>query len=306
MREPLPDDYRDVFEVAAAEAHEPEALRADIRRYRSELDLPIDQGLEDWFVAEYYTAGRHPGGNWVTGAEDARIEHRIGLLEAGEPTLEQYIASHVSEYAGAWREWREGLPEQAVALTGDVEHHRRELARAYPQPALLRVVLARLPLTELEARVARVMTDDSRLRSEGVEVVSAGIDVPANQLDLEVMAPNEDHARLILVERYGEPIHVHYLGPRNKRVEAIPWQRWMTRGGPDLTVFYVTNAMNSTDRVDVHEDSDAIRVGVFEETAVGATALPAAVRQVHVDLDAPVGNRLVIDGATGRERPRRG
>jgi hypothetical protein len=79
----------------------------------------------------------------------------------------------------------------------------------------------------------------------------------------------------------------------------------MTRGGADLTVFYVTNAMNSADRVDVHEDPDAIRIHVFEETAVGATALPAEVRQVHVDLDAPVGGRRVIDGATGRERPRR-
>jgi hypothetical protein len=164
MRGSRPDDFRDILEAAAAERDEPEALRADIRRYRSELDLPIDQGLEDWFVAEY-TAGRHPGGNWVTGAEEAGIEHRIGLLEAGEPSLEQYVASHVGEYAGAWQQWREGLPDQVVALTGDVEHHRRELARTYPQPALLRVVLARLPLVELEARVARVMTDDSRLRS---------------------------------------------------------------------------------------------------------------------------------------------
>src|SRR5258707_189380 len=88
MRGPRPDNYRDVFDAAAAERDEPEALRADIRRYRSELDMPIDQRLEDSFVAEY-TAGRHPGGNWLTDAEEGEIEYRIRLLEAGEPALDQ-------------------------------------------------------------------------------------------------------------------------------------------------------------------------------------------------------------------------
>lgn len=96
-------------------------------------------------------------------------------------------------------------------------------------------------------------------------------------------------------------------GPEGTEVKPVPWQLWSSDSeGTRLTVHYFTNRGYEFDRVDQAETERTVTITVFERPPVGTLRLAGVVRRASLILDKPVGDRAVVDGATGEERPRRG
>lgn len=300
---PMDDDVR---AAGSAQRDHDAELRSDIHRFRQEAGLPADDETVESFVREY-RAGRQEPGLWRTVEESRAIERREGLIEAGEEVVRSYVDRNRDVFAGEWTSWAGGSPTAVIAVAGDVDRHRSALADLHPHPEVVQVVERHRTLAELEGLMERAEQVVEELRGVGVEWRSMDLDIEANCVELEVIAPDEGEARRLLLERLGTGVRVGYLGPEQTSVEPVPWQVWsLDETGRELTVHYHTNATYVPDSAKHDEDDRSVRVTVFERVPVGPVRLPGATRHATVRLNTPLRTRVVIDASTGDERHQAG
>ena len=88
---------------------------------------------------------------------------------------------------------------------------------------------------------------------------------------------------------------------RSDGVVEVPWQAFTLEGGT-LVVHFHTNRFNEPAGIETEETGDEVRVTVLERQV--SDRFPGARRRLPVPLDTPLGDRVVVDGATGRPRER--
>lgn len=186
-------------------------LRADIRRFRLEEDLPADDLTVEEFVREY-RAGRQPPGLWVTDAEHGAASERRDRIDAGRERVDAYAESNPQTFAGDWCPWRRGLQTHVVAFTRDLERHRRALTERHPHPDVLEVVHRPQTQRELVALKARARIVLRELDELGVlRWLELGRDVESNCVAIAVIAADEVRARELLTERLGDGIVIEFV-----------------------------------------------------------------------------------------------
>ena len=296
--------FDDIYAVEQADRDLDAETREDIRRFRSDLGLPVDDAHVEHFLAEY-KAERQEEGMWLTEEEWERYERQDELQTEAQERLSGYLAEHADSVAGVWL--GAGLdPEYNVAFTGDIDAHRRELLSLYPRPDVVRVHQARYTHAELEAISDRIADESDELAALGVQWMASGVGAEANRVEVEVVAADAESARRILEGRYGPVIAVEWLGTEAWGLEKVPWQLWaVDRTGRNLTVHYSTLRAYEFERADLTEDEHEVIVDVFERAFQGGHRLIGATREATVELERPLGDRRVIDGTTGRVRERR-
>jgi hypothetical protein len=293
--------FDDLDEVERADRnHDAETLE-DIERYRSEKGLPVDEATLAWFLAES-KADDHFGGMWLTEAEYAEHDRIQELIDQTRKQVDPYVDKHRNDFAGIWQ--KNGPAEYHVGFARNVEAHREALMRIVSDSDVLHVHAFEHTEAELQALADRI-TEDDGLADEGLKRWGVGTDVEANRVAVEVAGRDAATAEAILTRRYGLAVSCEWLGPENATTEAVAWLLWtLDESGRQLTVHYETWRAAEFVRTEHSEDEREVRVTVY-------VAVPHAVKAIGrsftatVELEAPLGDRRVVDGVTGRARERR-
>lgn len=299
---PLPAGVFDrVWDVSRRDRTEEEDAdaRERIRARREEDGLPVDEAILDRLVRG---EGRTNEIEWLTDAEsedDLRAERS---RRAAADVVEAYVAEHARDsYGGRWAGPRGRL---CVAFTANVDRHTEALRRRLPEPDVVQVERARHTEAELEALADRLFADDEELAALGLRLGIVGADVAEGVVRVEAQAEDPAAAERLLAERYGDAVRVDAIVTDAEMVEAVAWQLWDEPEPGVVRVHYAAMAVFVPERADVEEGEDAIRVTVFERAPGLVNTLGAANRSATVRLARPVGDRAVVDGATGRRRER--
>lgn len=295
--------WADISAVEEADRDRDAEDREDIRRFRSEFGLPADDEVVEHFLTEY-KAGRQEEGMWLSPEEWDRYERQDELQTEAGDRLRGYLAAHRDSVAGVWL--GPGLdPEYNVAFTRDVEAHRVAVLRLFPRPEVIRVHQAGYTQAELEAISDRIAEESGELEALGVKWLGSGVDVETNRVEVEVVASDEESARGILEHRYGPAVTVEWLGTEDRVLEKVPWQLWtIDEPGRLLTAHYSTFRAYELERAECQEDEHEVAVTVFVRAPHSVKTIGATF-EATVELERALGDRRVIDGATGRMRERR-
>ena len=291
--------FDDIHAAEQADRDIEDEDREDIVRYRSDLGLAVDDATVDYFLAEY-NAGRHDGGMWLTDAEfdeQARID---ALISEAQDAAEPYLKQHAEDFAGDWLGY--GRPEYHVAFARNVEEHRAALARLVPRAEVLHVHSSTHTRAELRELQDRIFDDRDELAAAGVKLIEGGIDVETNLIELGIAAPDPDAAAALIRSRYGPAVTCEWLGQDDTEAGPAPWMLWSLDASERLLTVHFKSASEAVlDRATVSEDEREVRVTVYVRTPHIVVAIDKSL-QATVELAQPLGNRRVVDGATGRVR----
>lgn len=158
----------------------------------------------------------------------------------------------------------------------------------------------------LDALHERIWEDEEELAAAGVKMKGSSVDAECGRVEVEVVAADAETAQSILTQRYGDAVVCEWLGPSEAALEAEPWQAWtLDRTKKKLIVHCLTFKAYEVERAEHMEDEDSVTVLLYMRKPVSSVKLQAGEHAATVELSAPLGDRRVFDGATGRERERR-
>jgi hypothetical protein len=144
--------------------------------------------------------------------------------------------------------------------------------------------------------------DEPALREAEVYLFAGGIDWKAERAWLQIATPDAGRAREVIAARFPFPFDLRIVAPAEYLDGPCPWVSW-THGGGERTVFvWVDDADTESPEVLVDEHDDRVVITLREPRYQGARA-GANVFKLPVTLARPVGDRAVVDGATGEPRP---
>jgi len=152
----------------------------------------------------------------------------------------------------------------------------------------------------------QVRRDRDAIAADGFTINLCRVIQPLGLVLLRVAgASEEDAARAYFRERYGDAVRVHWLGPDRYAERPRAFGSW-TAAGRILRVF------SAIDRNGERTGSATLRAETHAEIVVAVTCLVplgpsrrvGGYKRRHHDLvlGAPVGDRRVIDAATGNAR----
>jgi len=153
----------------------------------------------------------------------------------------------------------------------------------------------------------QIWGSEKELQHAGLELLGEGPmpDEDLGVVDVQCVGLDRERALRVLRERFGALVRVVWLGTEDHRPVPRAFGTW-TAEGRELTVFYGIDRNGEQERsCAVAEDDDAVTVSVTIGQPVGATTMVGGYRQcqARLMLAAPLADRPVIDGSTGRERP---
>ena len=152
----------------------------------------------------------------------------------------------------------------------------------------------------------QVRRDRDAIAADGFTINLCRVIEPLGLVLLRVAGgPDEDAARAYFQERYGEAARVHWLGPDLHAERPRAFGSW-TAAGTILRVFSAIDRNGErTGSATLRAQTDAeIVVAVTCLVPLGPTRRVGGYKRRHHDvvLRAPVGDRRVIDAATGNAR----
>jgi hypothetical protein len=153
----------------------------------------------------------------------------------------------------------------------------------------------------------RVTADHDALAALGIQLSYWGPDLDC--VDIAYYAPDEAAASHLLRVRYGPTANPIWLGESSTSIHACPFASW-TSNGRELKVFYAIHRWEVLSETVVTEHPGRVLVGVRVVGPLGRRApftdnvlLDNQRGQSMVRLNQPVGDRVVIDVASGDARP---
>ena len=152
----------------------------------------------------------------------------------------------------------------------------------------------------------RLRRDRDAIAADGFTINLCRVIEPLGLVLLRVAgASGEDAARAYFQERYGESVRVHWLGPDRYAERPRAFGSW-TAAGRILRVFSAIDRNGErTGSATLRSETDAeIVVAVTCLVPLWPTLCVGGYKRRHHDLvlTAPVGDRRVIDAATGNAR----
>lgn len=158
---------------------------------------------------------------------------------------------------------------------------------------------------QLHALQARVNDEHDELTELGIDVASTG--VADGFMQIEFCATDPDWSLRLLTARYGPALRAVWLA--ESRTAEVPkaFGSWIANG-MQLTMFYgLDHNTERPGRVELLQLAEAVIVTVIvTRVMVGPVTAVGGYRRAHatVELEAPLGNRPVLDAAGSPARPR--
>jgi hypothetical protein len=187
-------------------------------------------------------------------------------------------------------------PYLQVLVTRDPERHERALRRRYRYR--LEAVAVQYPAAELRAIEEQIAADDEALTAEGFDVQSAVVE--DNRVFVQMVSAHPDHQQ-VFTERYG-PAVVTFAAPDDERTacDELDAVR-VSSTGRSLVLLWTFSSGEELSHVELTEHPDRVEVGIVQRVPYFGGPNDARPGRTRVPLSQPLGDRRVIDAATGRE-----
>jgi hypothetical protein len=194
-------------------------------------------------------------------------------------------------------DWPKG-PYLLVRVTRDPERHQAALRRIYPYR--LRTTAVQYPGVDLLALQDRIADDQDALEAEGFDIRSLGVDIEANRVAVQMVSARADH-QAYFHARYG-PAVVTFATPEDARnaCQRLDSVR-VSSTGRSLLLRWTYSSGEALETVELTEHADRVEVGIVQRTPFFGGPDDAHSGRTRVQLSQPLGDRRVIDAATGRE-----
>jgi hypothetical protein len=193
-----------------------------------------------------------------------------------------------------------------VAFTADREEHLARLRERVDHQ--LRLIPARYTLTELQQADTRLLDEAERFDfdRDGLVVDATGLDIESNAVVWELFARDRTAARALLQERYGDILQPEFIegGPfEQHRVMCTAFDT--AKQGMLLRVAYSRNASFREVELSARETQREVTVEILVQEYQGTAILKTRPAWAEATLTEPLGDRGVIDAATGLPVERR-
>jgi hypothetical protein len=225
------------------------------------------------------------------------LRARIQLSDKSR--LERYLDRRPGLFGGASIEddWP-ARPYLLIRLTRDREAHERALRRIYPHR--LRTLVVTYP--EAYLREVADAIDPDALEAEGFDVSSWGPDISLNRVFVQMISARADHQAYFRA-RYG-PAVTTFAAPEATRLNCTRLRRArVSSTGRSLVLHWVHSSGDAFETVEVTEHHDRVEFGIVLRVPYFGGPDDARPDSTRVRLSRPLGDRRVIDAATGRPVP---
>jgi hypothetical protein len=228
-----------------------------------------------------------------------RYWHKRDQVRDSASAVDRYLDRRPGLDAGVAIEddWPRG-PYLLVRVTRDRERHQAALRRIYPHR--LRTALVRFSGVELMAVQDRISADDDALAAEGFDVRGLGPDLDLNRVMVQMVSARTDHEAYFQA-RYG-PAVATYAVAEPTRLDCTKVVRLrVSSTGRSLVLDWLYSLGDDFERVELVEHEDRVEVGVVLRVDAYFRFSDAREARTRVQLSRPLGDRRVIDTATGLE-----
>jgi hypothetical protein len=223
------------------------------------------------------------------------LRARLGI----DPPVYQYLLRRRNVDGGMSVEdgWP-GDPYILVRLTRDRAAHDANLLRLTRFPEHLRTARVRYSVAELDRIARRVQRD--RREAAGFELGANLVpDLATNTVRVRLITARTDHAEYF-AQRYG-PVTTEVIATEPTSLECAEAGRYrISSTGRGLVLRWQSRDVATFARVDVVELADRVEVGIVERVRNSAGNYEDRSDRTRVALRAPLGDRAVIDTASGR------
>jgi hypothetical protein len=272
----------------------------DARAERLEEGLPVDDATLER-VADAVASPDYP----LPGLHLTFEEAADDVPEDVERAVDAFLDARPEMDGGQRLGWRDGERTLFVGLVGTDE----EIADAVRRLPRRRVVVERrrTPRQALIDLADRIADDHDALSKAGFELAWTGPDTTDDRVEIAVTGGKDAAtAERFLTERYGAGLHVVWLGPSTHKEVARPFGSYRSTG-TTLRIYYALDPngeLEGNARL-VTETREAVVVETTVLEPVGVRTLIGGFLARHVDLDlrGPLGDRRVVDHASGEPRP---
>jgi hypothetical protein len=194
-------------------------------------------------------------------------------------------------------DWPNG-PYLLVRVTRDRERHQAALRRIYPYR--LRTATVRYSGQELGAVQDRVWADDDALEAEGFDVRGLGVDIDRNRVMVQMVSARTDH-EAYFQSRYGPAVTTFAVPDETRIACARLHGARVSSTGRSLLLRWIYSIGEWLETVELTEPADRVKIGIVQRVPLFGGPDDAHEGRVRVQLSRPLGDRRVIDAATGRE-----
>jgi len=198
--------------------------------------------------------------------------------------------------------WVGGRRGVRVLVTAELARYRRLLSEQI-DPARLVIERTSVSERELAGLADRVRSATDALAAEGIFPVMYGPTIGG--FEIEYLAWDRDRAERLLRERFGEMVNLRYRGATLHTFRVFPFGSWLAEEDR-LHVFYgLPRNGEQPASCQAFEDDRVVVVALTIRDWRGGKTLVGGFTPAHatVQLNARLGDRVVIDDAENRARP---
>jgi hypothetical protein len=186
-------------------------------------------------------------------------------------------------------------PYLQVLVTRDPEVHEQALRRRYRYR--LEAVAVQFPAAELRAIEEQIAADDQALAAEGFDVQFAVIE--DNRVFVQMISTRTDH-QAYFHARYGPSVTTFATADDERldcaRLDGVR----VSSTGRSLVLLWTHSSGEELETVELTEHPDRVEAGVVQRVPYFGGPDDALRGRTRVQLSQPLGDRRVIDAATGR------
>jgi hypothetical protein len=276
----------------------PDEQRAETLRTYVEQRAQFGFRADRAYVRRLARQERRMYGFPVTAAEGRYLRQRNRLQL--ESRVQRYISARPAVSGGVSIEdgWP-GKPYWLVRVTADATRHRAAMRKLSRFPVRVR----RVAHSERSLRRLQDSIDFDAPAADGFQVSSTSVDIERNAVAIELITDRKDH-REYFRARYGRLVRTFVIATRATELACSKASAYQPVSG-GLRLHWITGGGAELERVEVTEHPGRVEVGIVERIPNGPRTQEARAASTRVDLTAPLGDREVVDAATGL-RLRRG
>jgi hypothetical protein len=265
--------------------------------YRRQFGLPSGRA----YVRRVQRSGaRRDDQGFAFTRREWRYWEKRSQIEDTVSRTDPYVDRRASVTAGVSIEddWPEG-PYLLVRVTRDRERHQAALRRIYPYR--LRTAIVQFSGRELGAVQDRISADADALAAEGFDVRGLWVDTEANRVRVQMVSSRADHQGYFEA-RYGPAVTTFATAEPTRLVCTKVRRLRVSSTGRSLRVHFIHSRGETLERVELAEHDDRVEIGVVLRVDAFFRYSDARLAHTRVPLSRPLGDRRVIDAATGLRR----
>jgi hypothetical protein len=194
-----------------------------------------------------------------------------------------------------------------VGFVGDKERHAAALRSRVEDPTSFEVFEARFSRRELDEALEAAEDDGSErtLEADGFSMESGCVDVKANLAIVTIRATDPRAASAKARALYGPAVRVETVGPSPSEPRRHEIKSYELVGERTVRVHFIDLPRSELRGLSARELGELVTLDLVVNVWLGASRLVNTEHTAEVELSAPLGSRVVIDGSTGKRIPAR-